>query len=122
MTKTQQGQDAMRLESRELDNGVTQVSLAGQLDIAGANVIEMKFSVLAGSRKKLIADLSEVTFLGSMGLRVLITCATAIARRGGKMALVTPQGDVEKALKVSAIDTVIPMFPSLPEAVAAVSA
>lgn len=112
----------MQIESKELDNGVTHVALSGRLDIAGAGAADMKLSVISGSRRKVIVDLSGVTFIGSMGLRVLITAARTIAGKGGKLALLGAQAEVDRALRVSAIDSIIPMLQDMPEALATVGA
>jgi anti-anti-sigma regulatory factor len=53
----------MRMEQVELPNDILKIKLQGSLDIAGAGEIDMPFSVISGSRKKVIVDLGQVTFL-----------------------------------------------------------
>jgi len=109
----------MTISTESMDGGITRVMLDGRLDIQGAAVIDLKMNVLAGSSKFLLVDLSNVSFIGSMGLRSLVVPAQAMRRRGGKMALLSPVPMVEEVLKASNIGEVIPIVYDI-EAAAAV--
>jgi anti-anti-sigma factor len=102
-----------------MDGGITRVLLDGRLDIQGAAAVDLRMNVLAGSSKFLLIDLSNVSFLGSMGLRSIVIPAQAVNRRGGKVALLNPVPMVEEVLKASNIDQIIPIFHDLDSAVAA---
>jgi anti-anti-sigma factor len=102
-----------------MDGEVTRVILDGRLDIQGAAAIDLKMNVLAGSSKFLLLDLTNVSFLGSMGLRSIVLPAQTVKRRGGKMALLNPVPLVEEVLKASNIDEIIPIYHDLDTAVAA---
>ena len=75
----------MTISTESMEGGITRVVLDGRLDIQGAAAIDLKMNVLAGSSKFLLVDLSNVSFIGSMGLRSLVVPAQAMRRRGGKM-------------------------------------
>ena len=99
----------MELTTTDLDNGVTKVLLSGRMDIEGATAVDLRFSVLAGSKKKLLVDLSNVSFMASLGIRTLMMSAKAMANKGGKMVLLSPQPNVEKVLETTGVNTVIPV-------------
>ena len=99
----------MKLEVGELENGITQITLSGRLDIEGALKIDGEFNQIVEGKKNVLVDLSEVTFLASLGIRTLITGAKATANNGGKMVLLNPQPNVERVLRTSRVDTVIPI-------------
>jgi anti-sigma B factor antagonist len=109
----------MTISTEAMDGEVMRVILDGRLDIQGAAAIDLKMNVLAGSSKFLLIDLTNVSFLGSMGLRSLVLPAQAVKRRGGKMALLNPTPMVEEVLKASNIDEIIPIYHNLDTAVAA---
>ena len=109
----------MKLSTESMDGGITRILLDGRLDIQGAAAVDLKMNVLAGSNKFLLIDLSNVSFLGSMGLRSIVIPAQAVSRRGGKVALFNPVPMVEEVLKASNIDQIIPIFHDLDSAVAA---
>jgi anti-anti-sigma factor len=109
----------MTFATEEMPGGVIKVILDGRLDIEGAAAIDLKMNVIAGSRKAVLVDLQKVTFLGSIGLRALVAPSQAIKGRGGKMVLFGPNEMVEKVLKTSGIDTLIPVRHDVQTALAA---
>lgn len=109
----------MTISTESMEGEVTRVILDGRLDIQGSAAIDLKMNVLAGSSKFLLLDLTNVSFLGSMGLRSIVLPAQTVKRRGGKMALLNPSPMVEEVLKASNIDEIIPIYHDLDAAVAA---
>jgi anti-anti-sigma factor len=109
----------MPISTEELEGGITKVILDGRLDIEGAAAIDLRMNVIAGTKKFVIVDMEKVSFLGSMGLRALVAPARAIKGRGGKMVIFAPNEAVEKVLKTSGVDTVIPIHHQLQNAIAA---
>jgi anti-anti-sigma factor len=111
----------MQMTTEELAGGVTKVVLDGRLDVEGAQAIDLKMNVLAGSKPNMLIDMQKVSFLGSMGLRTIVTVARTIKNRGGKTALYAPDELVEKVLKTSGVDTYVPIHHDLQSAVASLS-
>jgi len=110
----------MELAVEEIGNGVTRIVLDGRMDIAGASAIDTRFSALAGSRRSLVIDLAKVSFLASMGIRLLVLGAKTVASKGGKIVLLDPVPQIESVLTTAGIDTVIPIHHDAASAVAAV--
>lgn len=109
----------MAMVTEELAGGITKVILDGRMDIEGAAAVDLKMSVIAGSKKAVLVDLQNVSMMGSMGLRALITPAQTIKGRGGKMVLFGPNETVEKVLKTSGVDRLIPIYHEMQSALAA---
>jgi anti-anti-sigma factor len=97
------------------------VILEGLLDIAGSQEIDLRFSVVAGANKAIVVDLSGVSFVASIGIRTLLTGAKAVHSRGGKLVLLSPSSAVEKVLKVTGVDTLMPIFHDADAAIQAVA-
>ena len=58
------------------------ISISGRLDIAGTDAIATQFTALAASApRRVIVDLTAVSFLASIGIRALITNAKALQQR-----------------------------------------
>jgi anti-anti-sigma factor len=110
----------MKLSTETLPGGATKVVLDGLLDIAGSQEIDLRFSVIAGANKAVVVDLSAVTFVASIGIRTLLTGAKAVQMKGGKLVLLKPTIAVEKVLKVTGVDTLMPIFHDPDTAVQAV--
>jgi anti-anti-sigma factor len=109
----------MPISTEDLAGGITRVILEGRLDIEGAAAVDLRMNVIAGTKKAVLVDLQKVSYLGSMGLRALIAPARAIKGRGGKVVLFGPNESVEKVLKSSGVDTLIPIHRELDTAIAA---
>src|SRR5262249_11424526 len=112
----------MEMTTEELAGGVTKIVLDGRLDVAGAQAIDLKMNVLAGRKPDLLIDLQKVSFLGSMGLRTLVTVARTVKNRGGKTALFAPDELVEQVLKTSGVEAFVPIHHDLQGALASLSA
>jgi anti-anti-sigma factor len=84
------------------------VRLTGRMDSDGVAEIEVKFlAATAGSGQDAIADLSEVTFLASLGIRLLVEAAKALANKERRLVVVVPDGDVGDTIRDSAVDLVL---------------
>ncbi len=104
----------MQLEMARLDGGLKLITLTGRLDLEGANAIDMQLTAhTATERSAVVVDLSAVEFVASMGMRLLLSNAKAIAKRGGKLVLIGARPAVTEAFGAAGIDTLIPMYVDL---------
>ena len=100
----------MKLDVAELQNGITRVSLSGRFDVQGALEVDSEFTEIVKEKRKVVVDLSQVTFIASLGIRTLVTGAKATANNGGKMVLLNPQPNVEQVLRTTHVDTMMPII------------
>lgn len=113
----------MKLESEALPGDVQRIALEGRLDIDGTQAVDVRFSALATTRKQnLVVDLAGVSFLASIGIRLLITAARGQKGRGGRLVLACPQPAVRKVLESAGIDQLVPLFDDLESARATLAA
>ena len=106
----------MELEITENTETLTHVALKGRLDTEGVDRVETRFNALLSSGGDGLVDLSGVTFLSSLGIRLLLGAAKMLDRRGATMVLIAPGEMVAEALKHSSIDEIIPVEPDLASA------
>ena len=107
----------MELHYNELDNNIRLIKLIGTFDIIGTGAIETKFAGYCGGDKaRVIVDLSDVNFLSSIGIRLLMLTAKSVASRGGKMVLLRPIPDVQNVLDIAGIPGVVPICSHLESA------
>jgi anti-anti-sigma factor len=110
----------MEMTQEILPGDITRIALKGRLDIEGSQAIDLPFSLATTSRPgRFVIDLREITFLASIGIRVLLTAGRGQIRRGGKMVLIAPAGMGGDVLKTAGVDLVMPVVPSLEAAQAA---
>jgi anti-sigma B factor antagonist len=101
----------VELQTEQMNDGTMKINLLGRLDIVGTNAIDLRFTSLTATRKaNVIVDLSGVDFLSSMGVRLLLSNAKALASRGGKMVICTPDPMVRKVLETTGTDAIIPLY------------
>jgi anti-anti-sigma factor len=101
----------MQLTTEQMADGVEKIALSGRMDITGAQEIGDRFAFLTTTRPALIViEMSEVSFLASIGIRTLVSSAKSLSRRGGRMVLASPQPLVAEVLKLACIDSFIPIY------------
>ena len=107
----------MEMQFSKFDNDIRMIKLNGKLDIIGTGEIETKFAgYCSGENVRVIVDLSEVSFLASIGIRLLMLNAKSVNKRGGKMVILNPIPDVQHVLEVTGMPGIIPIYSSLESA------
>jgi anti-anti-sigma factor len=104
----------MRLTEEMIDGNITRIGLDGRLDIDGTRAIDQQFSYLTTTRQgRFAVDLSRVSFIASIGIRMLLTAARAQTNRGGKLVLVGPDPMGRKVLETAGVDQLVPIAADL---------
>src|SRR5262245_41602985 len=81
----------MELHETPRTDGITQIALAGRLDLAGLHAVDIKFHGYTASRRKhAIVDLSKLDYISSLGLGMFISCAKSLERHQARMVIVNP--------------------------------
>lgn len=111
----------MKIAQEEIDGGVLKVTLTGSLDLEGAGMVDMPFSVIAGTHDKVIVDFTNVDFLASIGIRVLVKTAKSIGNRGGRLSVYNPNEAARSVMASTGVDTIIIVVDDEAAAIAAVS-
>ena len=103
----------MKIEFKLVRNTVV-VKLKGELDMMITEKLRQEIdSKLEDKRvNNLIINLEKVTFIDSSGLGVIIGRYKKIASRKGRMYIVGASPSVEKILKFSGINKLIPIYKS----------
>jgi anti-anti-sigma factor len=99
----------MRLEQVMLPGDILMVKLTGALDIAGANEVEAPLNTISEKYSKVIVNFTDVTFLASIGIRLLVKAARAITKKNGRLVVFNPTDDARKVLRSTGIDTIVPV-------------
>jgi len=108
----------MKMTGLHRDDGITHVVLAGRLDTTGAEEIMETFAAAIESRpRSAIVELTDVDFMASRGIGLLVTSGQRLIRAGHKMVLLNPRGLVESVLRTSKVDRALALVFGLEEAV-----
>jgi anti-sigma B factor antagonist len=101
----------VNLSSRE-SGEVTIVDIAGSVTLGqGSNSLRDKLSeLIARSRKKLLLNMTEVSYIDSSGIRELLSAYNALSKIGGQIKLLNPTQRVKDLLKITRLHTVFEVF------------
>jgi anti-anti-sigma factor len=97
----------------------TVVVLTGEVDATNSeelyNILE---SVVLQRPRLLIVDLSDLSFMDSTGLRMLLRATRELDQQGGVLSLAAPQASVARVLQLTRADQLIPVYESVADAIA----
>lgn len=92
----------MELNVIEEADNLTHLVLVGRLDLAGVQKVELAFVTHTGARRKdTIVDVSQMPFVASLGLGMLLNAAKSLHRHHARLILVGAQEMVLVALKAA---------------------
>lgn len=107
----------------DVEGPVTAVALVGRLDAAGADAVSLRFTAaVASAARHAVVDLSGVSFIASMGMRLLVSAARALHQKGFKLVVYGAGENVAAALADAALDQIIPLAAHRDDALARVAA
>jgi anti-sigma B factor antagonist len=97
----------------------TLVALDGEADVTNCNALrEVLEAEVAKQPRTVIIDLSELRFMDSSALHVILRVNRTMDRQGGVLALASPRDPVAKMLRLTAADQLLPVYASVDEATA----
>ncbi|HSN06442.1 MAG TPA: STAS domain-containing protein [Candidatus Angelobacter sp.] len=94
------------------------VAAIGEIDVFTAPQLDHELSRLtADGRTDLVVDLSRVDFLDSTGLSVLVKALKRVREvDGGRLDVVVSVERVAKVFRITGLDQLIPLHPSVADA------
>ena len=99
----------MQIDKTDLGESITRLKLVGRLDINGAAMAEIPISLAAKNCRRLVIDMSEVSYVASLGVRHLVMAAKTVGRNGGKLVLFQVTAPVTEILETMGITDLIPI-------------
>lgn len=95
---------ALRVEMADARFATAFVS--GRLDAAGVAAVEVAVAKAAEAAPgaRLALDLAGVPYLASVGLRLLMTTARGLEKRGGRLVVVNPTDEAAMVLAVAGLE------------------
>ncbi len=89
----------------------------GRVDVESAPSLRENLKTIAETSPKLVVvDLKGVDFIDSSGLSALVSGLKALRQSGGSISLSRPHPQALTALRLTLLDRVFPIFPSVEEA------
>ncbi|HLX89245.1 MAG TPA: STAS domain-containing protein [Acidimicrobiales bacterium] len=99
--------------------GVPVLTVRGEVDVSTAPELRERLLLLAErGRTTAVVDLSEVSFVDSTALGVLVSGVKRLRSAGGDLTLVVTQPHISKVFEITGLTDVFRIFPTLDQAVA----
>jgi len=112
----------MKMDIADIGPRLVKITLTGRLDTPGVDGIETRFlATLVPNANNAVIDMSQVDFISSMGIRMLVSAARSLKMRQAALSLFGIQDQVNQVLELVAINQMIHIRPTEAEALAAVT-
>ena len=96
------------MEIIEQEIGALKVAiLNGRLDTSTAPAAETKILEMLAASGKVCADMAQVSYVSSAGLRILLRAAKDAKKAGGQFSIAAPQPSVVEVLNISGFNKVL---------------
>jgi anti-sigma B factor antagonist len=108
----------MKISSRD-EGAVTIIEPKGKITIGEGDVIlrDEITKLLADNKKKLVLDLSEVSYMDSAGVGELVSVYTSVKNRGGELKLSCLTKKIKDLLQITQLLTIFDSYETTGEAV-----
>jgi anti-anti-sigma factor len=113
----------VQYEFRKVEPDIIVASLTGQLNL-GNRLADFEHTVktrIGEGFRKMILDLSGVTFIDSSGVGMVATCAGAMGKAEGRLVVVGAPGKVNQIFEITRLNRVIAIYPDFAAACQAFS-
>jgi anti-sigma B factor antagonist len=101
-------------------SGVKVVGLEGDIDVTGAPELRDLLAGLLGEHQaRILLDLSDVAFIDSSGVGILVTAHRKADESGASFGLANPSGTVARVFELTRTNRLLRIFPTVDEGVAA---
>ncbi len=110
------------MEISPIRERLVKVTLAGRLDTPGVNRVETRFlASLVPHGNSAIVDLSQVNFVSSLGLRMILSAARGLQMRQATLAVYGAQEQVTQVFDIVSLGQIVSICSTEAEALAAVA-
>jgi anti-anti-sigma factor len=110
----------LTVEKRLVDTDVAVLQLAGRLNL-GRDCQRVEWQVddlLREGKLSVVFDLSGLSFIDSAGVGMVMMCFVKLKKSGGTLLVAGAKGYVEDTLKMTRVNEVLQLFPSVDAAAA----
>ena len=95
----------------EVEEGVAVFSIEGSLDANLVNAVNEKiYDIIESSLTKVIFDFSQLLYISSAGLRVVLYAAKKMKSKDGKVVLCSVNNNVQRVLDISGLTKFLPIY------------
>ena len=108
----------LNIERETAANGVVVLKISGRVSL-GRDSQQVEWQVndlLKEKQNRVVFDLTGVSHMDSTGVGILMMCSARLKKAGGDLRVAGAQGLVNDVLRVTRIDSIVPMHSTSAEA------
>ena len=102
--------------SAELHQDAAVLTVHGDVDLATAPLLESAIADSWSPPQRLIIDASDLPFMDSTGLGVLVKAAIRVREQGGQLAMAAVGSRVHKVLVITGLDEHVAIYETVEDA------
>jgi anti-sigma B factor antagonist len=107
------------IEDRRIDPATHVVAVSGEVDLFTASEFKQRvMAPIAAGTEFVVVDLTATEFIDSSSLGVLIGAHRRLKARGGRLAVACATESIVKTFRITGLDGVFTLVPSVEEALA----
>jgi anti-sigma B factor antagonist len=109
----------LKIELKTMDPDIDVFAMAGRLTM-GSDSQQVEWNLaklLKENHRKVIFDLTDINFLDSSGVGILVMCHAKLKKAGGALRIAGAQGMVQQVLEMTNVTKIVDFYPTASEAV-----
>jgi anti-sigma B factor antagonist len=104
--------------SADLEDGITTVSVSGEVDLYTAPRLKQALvEAIDGGSRKVLVDLSHATFIDSTTLGVLMGAVKRLRPAGGELAIACNDPNIRRIFEITLLDRIFAIYGTPDEAI-----
>ena len=110
----------LEVQTKQVQPDIVVLEIAGRITL-GRNCKQLEWaveSVVGEGRKKVIFDLTGVTYIDSTGIGIIVMSSGKLKKAGGELRIAGATAHVEEVLKMTNIDQIVVLHPTTAAAAA----
>lgn len=110
----------LEIQSKRVDPDILVIEIAGRITM-GRDCKHLEWTTdnfIREAHKKVVFDLGGVTYIDSTGIGIIMMSAGQLKEVGGQLRVACAKGHVEEVLKMTNVDKVVGLHPSIEAATA----
>ncbi len=110
--------DPVQISETKMANRLV-IGLTGRLDSATSPLLDVRLGALIeGGETQIVFDCTQLHYLSSAGLRVLLVGAKKLSGRGGRIVLAAAKSHVLEVVHLGGFESIFPHFSTIEAAIA----
>ena len=104
----------MRIQRTPIEPDIVLLQIIGRISL-GRDCEDVEWAVdqlIRENRKKVVFDLSELDYVDSTGVGILVMCGGKMKAAGGELRLASLQPRIAELIKITRLDQIFRLYPT----------